>query len=248
MKVVILVILICLGVSGCVNTLGQNSDLDLTWQEHNLTRLLKSYDGSKGKAKFLVLIRNANVKPYAETESYIYLTPQSYQVNFTYGVHADNMWDGFKPISQTSLFSFLEKGYTYILSPRIDLSRKKMDWQLLRKKSGAFEIAPNDYCNRGSEKITTKYLDKPRAFIKISPNWETLQPEQSDEGFVDLSFTVNSNGAAVDIVVVNSSLAKNLQNKAIKALSKWKFMPVCINGKADDTRIIERFNRKHYIE
>jgi protein TonB len=55
-------------------------------------------------------------------------------------------------------------------------------------------------------------------------------------GWVELEFTVRTDGSTSDIVVTNSSPRKTFDAAAVSAVGQWRYKPVMRDGKAVDQR------------
>jgi TonB family protein len=64
--------------------------------------------------------------------------------------------------------------------------------------------------------------------LGCSSTTETLPPE----GWVELKFDIDENGDPVNIIVVDSDSGDTFDKEAIRALSKWKYKPKVVDGKA----------------
>lgn len=63
---------------------------------------------------------------------------------------------------------------------------------------------------------------------------------QLAEGFVDVEFTVDTNGQIRDIIVLDAEPPGVFDNAAINSISQWRFEPVIDNGKPIEVRARQR--------
>ena len=64
----------------------------------------------------------------------------------------------------------------------------------------------------------------------VAPRYPRTAERRNLSGWVDVVFTVATDGTTKDVVVRNSEPGETFVNSAIKAVEKWKFMPVFDNG------------------
>jgi TonB family protein len=64
----------------------------------------------------------------------------------------------------------------------------------------------------------------------VAPKYPRSAERRSLSGWVDLVFTVDTDGTTKDIEVSNSEPGQTFDRAAKKAIEKWKFMPVFENG------------------
>lgn len=65
---------------------------------------------------------------------------------------------------------------------------------------------------------------------RAEPRYPTRAIRQGLEGYVDLSFTINSQGRPIDISVIDAEPKRIFNKAAIDALRKWKYQPKVVNG------------------
>jgi protein TonB len=63
---------------------------------------------------------------------------------------------------------------------------------------------------------------------------------RATSGWVELEFTVLTDGSTSDIVVTNSSPRRTFDASAVTAVSQWRYKPVKRDGKAVEQRIAVR--------
>ncbi len=66
---------------------------------------------------------------------------------------------------------------------------------------------------------------------KVEATYPQRALRQRIEGWVELTFTVTSNGDVSDVKVVDSQPRREFDREATRALSQWKFKPRITNGK-----------------
>ncbi len=74
----------------------------------------------------------------------------------------------------------------------------------------------------------------------VTPEYPDKAQRRQIEGFVDLHFTANEAGEVVDISVVKAEPADMFDDAAIRALKRWKFKPLMIDGEAVSQRLALR--------
>jgi TonB family protein len=70
----------------------------------------------------------------------------------------------------------------------------------------------------------------------VSPEYPTLARERGTSGWVDVEFTVRSDGTVSDITVAGAEPAGVFEQAALSALRKWRYEPIQRNGQAVDQR------------
>jgi TonB family protein len=74
----------------------------------------------------------------------------------------------------------------------------------------------------------------------VAPKFPTTTRNREMNGWVELEFTVRTDGSTGDIVVTNSYPRKVFDSSAVRAVSQWRYKPVMLNGKAVDQRAAVR--------
>ncbi|HET9862338.1 MAG TPA: TonB family protein [Steroidobacteraceae bacterium] len=74
----------------------------------------------------------------------------------------------------------------------------------------------------------------------VAPKFPTALGNRRMDGWVELEFTVRTDGSTGDIVVTNSSPRKLFDASAVRAVSQWRYKPVMLNGKAVEQRAAVR--------
>ncbi|MEO8062682.1 MAG: TonB family protein [Pseudomonadota bacterium] len=74
----------------------------------------------------------------------------------------------------------------------------------------------------------------------VAPKFPSVLRNRALDGWVELEFTVRTDGSTADIVVTNSSARKVYDSSAIYAISQWRYKPVMQGGKAVDQRAAVR--------
>jgi TonB family protein len=74
----------------------------------------------------------------------------------------------------------------------------------------------------------------------VAPKFTTTMRNRAMGGWVELEFTVRTDGSTADIVVTNANPPKTYDSAAINAISQWRYKPVLQNGKPVDQRAAVR--------
>ncbi len=74
----------------------------------------------------------------------------------------------------------------------------------------------------------------------VTPDYPQKAQRRQIEGFVDLHFTVDAAGQVVDVSVVKAEPADMFDDAAVRALKRWKFKPLQIDGEAVSQRLALR--------
>jgi TonB family protein len=74
----------------------------------------------------------------------------------------------------------------------------------------------------------------------VAPKLPAMMRNRSMNGWVELEFTVRTDGSTSDIVVTNSSPRKLFDSSAAYAISQWRYKPVMQNGKPVEQRAAVR--------
>ncbi|GAD02815.1 MULTISPECIES: energy transducer TonB [Agarivorans] len=78
---------------------------------------------------------------------------------------------------------------------------------------------------------------------RIEPKYPERAKRRNIEGYVKFSITINEAGRVTDIKVLDAKPKGVFEREAYKALSRWKYQPQMVNGKAtkitDHTVIID---------
>ncbi len=76
-------------------------------------------------------------------------------------------------------------------------------------------------------------LDKTAtAVVRIDPKYPTQAAKDGIEGWVKLSFSIDTTGAVIDVQVLDAEPKRIFDREAIKALKAWKYQPQIKDGKA----------------
>jgi TonB family protein len=70
----------------------------------------------------------------------------------------------------------------------------------------------------------------------VEPKFPAATRNRGLEGWVELEFTVRTDGSTADIVVTNSSPRRTFDGAARNAIAQWRYKPVTRDGKAVDQR------------
>jgi TonB family protein len=74
----------------------------------------------------------------------------------------------------------------------------------------------------------------------VTPEYPAKAQRRRVEGYVDLHFTTNEAGEVVDVAVAKAEPVDIFEDAAIRALKKWKFKPLMIDGEATSQRLALR--------
>jgi TonB family protein len=74
----------------------------------------------------------------------------------------------------------------------------------------------------------------------VTPEYPAKAQRRRVEGYVDLHFTTNEAGEVVDVAVAKAEPAEVFDDAAIRALKKWKFKPLVIDGEPTSQRLALR--------
>jgi TonB family protein len=74
----------------------------------------------------------------------------------------------------------------------------------------------------------------------VTPEYPSKAQRRRVEGYVDLHFTTNETGEVVDVSVAKAEPADMFEDAAIRALKKWKFKPLIIDGEPTSQRLALR--------
>ncbi|GAD88948.1 TonB protein [Vibrio halioticoli NBRC 102217] len=67
---------------------------------------------------------------------------------------------------------------------------------------------------------------------RIEPRYPIRALSRKIEGYVVMSFTINDRGRPTDIKIVDSKPKRIFDREAMRALQRWKYQPLVVNGKA----------------
>jgi len=74
----------------------------------------------------------------------------------------------------------------------------------------------------------------------VAPKFPAATRNGEVNGWVELEFTVRTDGSTGDIVVTNSYPRNLFDSSAVRAISQWRYKPVLLNGKPVDQRAAVR--------
>lgn len=88
--------------------------------------------------------------------------------------------------------------------------------------------------NQANEIISATAVQRTRYF---PPEYPTAAREQGSSGWVDVIFTVRSDGTVGDVTVAGAEPAGIFEQAAMSAVRKWRYEPVRHDGRAVDQRV-----------
>ena len=74
----------------------------------------------------------------------------------------------------------------------------------------------------------------------VTPDYPSKAQRRQIQGYVDLNFTASETGEVIDVSVVKAEPADMFEEAAIRALKKWKFKPLVVDGEAVSQRLALR--------
>jgi len=74
----------------------------------------------------------------------------------------------------------------------------------------------------------------------VAPKFPAATRNRQMDGWVELEFTVRTDGSTGDIVVTNSHPRNVFDSSAVRAVGQWRYKPVMLNGKPVDQRAAVR--------
>lgn len=84
----------------------------------------------------------------------------------------------------------------------------------------------------------------PLPIMRVSPVYPSRASRRGIEGWVEVAFTINTNGATEDLKVVGEDPPGVFGRAAMKAVRKWKYKPQVIDGKVQprpNVRVMLKF-------
>ncbi|MDF3126767.1 energy transducer TonB [Rheinheimera sp. 1928-s] len=70
------------------------------------------------------------------------------------------------------------------------------------------------------------------AMVRIDPRYPVEAAKNGIEGWVKLSFSIDTTGAVIDVEVLDAEPKRIFDREAVKALRSWKYQPQLVDGKA----------------
>ncbi|AMG29437.1 energy transducer TonB [Grimontia hollisae] len=67
--------------------------------------------------------------------------------------------------------------------------------------------------------------------VRVQPSYPARALKRGIEGYVIVSFTINEEGRPTDMRVVEASPKRVFDREALRALKKWKYSPLLVDGK-----------------
>ncbi|GAB4170920.1 MAG: hypothetical protein Kow0020_05440 [Wenzhouxiangellaceae bacterium] len=82
-------------------------------------------------------------------------------------------------------------------------------------------------------------VDQPAMTVRIEPYYPECASRYGIEGHVTLQFTIAADGTVSDIVVLESEPGTLFVEAATKAVSRWRFKPMIVDGQPVPTRAVQ---------
>lgn len=150
----------------------------------------------------------------------------------------DNSVDINVKIAQS--FAAIQEWENVINYTQIGLNIEPMNTQLLELKFNAefmLEATPPKTAKLDRKAKPTTKRDEPRLIVRIQHHFPLNAAKDGvKEGWVQLSYSVNTEGGVENVVVIKQDPSGLFAKQAIKSLKKWKYVPKMVNGKAVITK------------
>ncbi|WP_440053733.1 energy transducer TonB [Pseudoalteromonas sp. T1lg65] len=81
--------------------------------------------------------------------------------------------------------------------------------------------------------------------FRTTPNYPPTAARDGIEGWVEMQFAISPTGEVIDVRVTNSEPKRVFDKAAIRALKKWKYRPLVVDGKPQvqqNQKIVLEFN------
>jgi TonB family protein len=151
---------------------------------------------------------------------------------------------GLAPITDSLRAQLLTGAEEAAARKDVTLAQKMLDEARAMGAAGAGVEAASAAVNKAKRKAEA--LAKPQAVrddmvVKsVTPEYPSKAQRRQIEGYVDLHFTTNEAGEVVDVSVAKAEPPDMFEEAAIRALKKWKFKPLIIDGEASSQRLALR--------
>jgi TonB family protein len=126
----------------------------------------------------------------------------------------------------------------------IDAAQRMLDEARNLGASGAsFEAASAAVASarRKADALAQPQAVRDDMVVKSStPEYPSKAQRRKAQGFVDMHFTVNPAGEVVDVDVVKAEPPDMFEDAAVRAIKRWKFKPLVIDGEAVSQRLALR--------
>lgn len=114
-------------------------------------------------------------------------------------------------------------------TPKMEPQTPDIDDGLIALNNIDGQIGPVDI----SKNISLTNTDQSaRPVFQVEPNYPMDAARDGIEGWVELRFTIAPNGTTQDIEVINAEPARIFNRDARRALSKWRYQPKLVDGRA----------------
>ncbi len=126
----------------------------------------------------------------------------------------------------------------------VSVAQKMLDEARAMGASGAgleAATAAVTSARRKAEVLATPQAVRDDMVVKsVTPEYPAKAQRRQLEGYVDLHFTVNATGEVIDATVVKAEPVDTFDDAAIRAVKKWKFKPLIIDGEPVSHRLALR--------
>jgi TonB family protein len=96
-------------------------------------------------------------------------------------------------------------------------------------------VAAVGSAQRRAEAVTKPIAVREDMIVKrVNPDYPPSAERKGIEGFVDMQFVASATGEVKDIIVTNAQPQGVFEGDAMRALKRWKFKPMQIDGAPHD--------------
>jgi TonB family protein len=156
----------------------------------------------------------------------------------------DPSYSGLGPVTDSLRAQLLTGAEEAAGRKDVSVAQKMLDEARTLGASGAGLEAASAAVGKAKRKADA--LAKPQAVrddmvVKsVTPEYPSKAQRRQVEGYVDLHFTANESGEVVDVQVAKAEPVEMFEDAAIRALKKWKFKPLMIDGEPASQRLALR--------
>ena len=151
---------------------------------------------------------------------------------------------GLSPVTDSLRAQLLTGAEDAAARKDVSVAQKMLDEARAMGASGAGLEAATAAVSKAKRKADA--VAKPQAVrddmvVKsVTPEYPAKAQRRRLEGYVDLHFTTNETGEVVDVTVAKADPVEVFDEAAIRALKKWKFKPLIIDGEPTSQRLALR--------